>query len=73
MIAQAVEALRRSARDPGYLLYFLRNVNVLRDHFPRAYRWWREERKALRLGGPSLGFHGVAGWERWWGRRSRSD
>lgn len=52
MIAQAVEALRRAARDPGYLLYFLRNVDILRDHFPAAYRWWRVERKALRLGGP---------------------
>lgn len=52
MITQAVEALRRSARDSGYLLYFLRNVNILRDHFPQAYRWWREERKTLRLGGP---------------------
>lgn len=54
MIAQAVEAVRRSARDPGYLLYFLRNVDILRDHFPQVYRWWRMERKALRLGGPRM-------------------
>ncbi len=52
MFAHAFRALRRSVRDPGYLLYFLRNVDVLHDRFPRVCRWWRIDRKSLRLGGP---------------------
>lgn len=52
MIAQAIEALRRAAKDPGYLPYYLKNVDILRDHFPALNQWWRVDRKRLRLGGP---------------------
>ena len=51
MIAQAFKALRRAAKDPGYLLYYLKQVDLLRDHFPSLNQWRRVARKQLRLGG----------------------
>ena len=39
MISQAIEALRRAAKDPGYLPYYLKQVDLLRDHFPSLNQW----------------------------------
>jgi len=52
MIAQLKNAMKKGWKNPRYLWYFLKNVNVLRDHFPTLYRKM-QSRKALNLGGPS--------------------
>lgn len=51
MIAKLKKALERLRQNPWYLWYFLKNVNVIRDHFPRLYRRI-QSRKALGIGGP---------------------
>ncbi len=48
-IAEAGKVVSKAWRNPRYLWYFIRNVNVLRDHFPRVYQRFMT-RKTLKLG-----------------------
>lgn len=52
MIAQLKNVMEKGWRNPRYLWYFFRNVNVLRDHFPELYRKM-QSRRSLVLGNPS--------------------
>ena len=47
------KALSKSRHTPRYLWYFWRNVNLIRDHFPRIWLW-RQRRLALDIGGPCM-------------------
>ena len=49
MFMQIRNVLRKALHNPRYLWYFLRNVNVFRDHFPSLY-WRFKLRKSLNLG-----------------------
>ncbi len=51
MIAQLIDAISKSFRNPRYFWYFAQNVNIVRDHFPSVHRA-HIAKKALRLGGP---------------------
>ena len=48
-IAQISKVLSKTWRNPRYLWYFIRNVNILRDHFPKVYQRFMT-RKNLDLG-----------------------
>ena len=50
MITQLKNALSKARRNPRYLWYFWQNINVIRDHFPRLYRFLLTH-KSLDLGG----------------------
>lgn len=52
MIVQLKDAFAKTWSNPHYLWYFIRNVNVLRDHFPKIYRRL-QNCKALDVGGAS--------------------
>lgn len=52
MIQQLKDALAKSRKNPAYLWYFWQNLNILRDHFPRLWRFL-VERRPLAIGGPS--------------------
>ena len=51
MIPQLKRALCKARNNPRHLWYFLQNVDILRDHFPQAWRRLRE-RHRLNLGSP---------------------
>lgn len=52
MISQLKNALLKSRHNPRYLWYFFQSVNVVRDHFPKLYRYLQKG-KSLELGGRS--------------------
>lgn len=48
-ISQISKVISRTWKNPRYFLYFLKNVNILRDHFPKVYQRFIT-RKNLDLG-----------------------